>query len=286
MAFFDDKRPKSKASAQKGPDDMIKPWQRYLDKKSQKTQAVRPVGAVLPKLKATRHRHLKRNLIIVLVPLLVLLLILLYYISPVSKVGAVFVTGTKLIPDQTVIDSSGIQADDHVLKLKFESGTIEKRILKANPGIEKANVEVHRLNQVTFSIDEYPRMGYLNRKNHYYSVLNNGIILKEKVNKPVGNLPVLENFTQGRKLNLLIRSYKALPVGVRNDISEIHLTRSKTNPYQVRLYMNDKNEVIADLRTLKKLNKYPTYAKTLKTQGVVDLEVGAFAYPFSKTTKK
>ncbi|GAF39015.1 cell division protein FtsQ [Agrilactobacillus composti DSM 18527 = JCM 14202] len=286
MGFFDSKRRHKTKKVKKEPLEMMKPWQRYRAQKSQGNQS-RPVGKVLPNLSEIRRKNLIKNLTIVLVPLLLLLFFLLYYISPVSKVGEVDVQGMHLIPEQKVIDNSGIKASDHILQLIFSKKNINQKIKKNMPGIKKVSFNVHNLNHIVFNVQEYQRIGYLNRGNHYYSVLSNGIILTEPISKPVGNLPVLENFKEGQKLNLLIKAFNALPTSIHNDISEIHLTGSKINPYQIRLYMNDNNEVVADLRTMQtKLIRYPTYAKALKTKGVVDLEVGAFAYPFPKSGKK
>ncbi|MFD1671138.1 cell division protein FtsQ/DivIB [Agrilactobacillus yilanensis] len=290
MAFFRKKQARAQKQVQKEPTEIIKPWRRYLDKKDQASETIRParpVGEVLPKLKATRKRHLKRNLIIVLVPLCLLLIFVAYYVSPISKVGNVSVQGTEVIADQTIIDHSGVQKNDHILKLLRQKKKISAAILAGVPGLKTAELNISNFNQLTFNVTEYRQIGYLNKKNHYYSVLSNGTILKDVVAKPVGNLPVLEGFTEGKKLNFLIKTFKNLPLSIQNDISEIHLTHSKINPYQVRIYMNDENEVIADLRTIqKKLPNYPIYAKALKQKGVIDIEVGVFAYPFSKDTKK
>lgn len=290
MAFFKKKHVNAQKQVQREPAEMIKPWQRYLEKKDQQTQTIRvprPVGEVLPKLKATRQKKLKRNLIIILVPVVILLILILYYIAPVSKVGDVSVQGTQVVPEQSIIDASGIQRSDHIFKILFQRKKVSQKILNGVPGIKNATLEVSGFNQLTFQVKEYQRVGYLNQNNHYYSVLSNGIVLKQAVSKPVGNLPVLENFKEGKKLNLIIQAFEHLPVSIQNDISEIHLTGSKVNPYQVRIFMNDENEVVADLRTMqKKLPKYPTYAKALNKKGVIDIEVGAFAYPFHKNVKK
>lgn len=290
MPFFKKKQTQAQKQVQKEPTEIIKPWQRYLEKKGQASETIkpaRPVGEVLPNLKETRQKKLKKNLIIILVPLVILLLLISYYVAPISKIGTVSVQGTQVIPEQQVIDSSGVRKTDHIFKLWLRRHKIADKITTSIPGLKTAALTVDGLNHVTFKVQEYRRVGYLNRDNHYYSILSNGIILDEAVAKPVGNLPVLENFREGQKLDLFIKTFKNLPISVQNDISEVHLTGSKVNPYQVRLYMNDKNEVIADLRTMrKKLPNYPTYAKTLDKKGVIDIEVGAFAYPFNKNVKK
>ncbi|MCD2255311.1 cell division protein FtsQ/DivIB [Agrilactobacillus fermenti] len=286
MAFFGKKNNKS---VKKEPAELIKPWQKYLEKKEGQKQTFeyRPVGKTLPNLSKVRHTKLKRNLILVLGPLVILLILVFYYIAPISKVGQVFVKGTEIIPEQTIIDHSGIKASDHIFKLLLQKHAIQKKIRLQTPGIKNATLQVRHFNDLTFRVQEYQRVGYLNKQGNYYSVLINGVILKSAVTKPVGNLPVLENFTSGKRLNLFIKTYRKLPSSIQNDISEVHLTGSKINPYQIRLFMNDNNEVIADLRTMgQKLPKYPTYAKALKTKGVVDLEVGAFAYPFKTNPKK
>lgn len=291
MPFFKKKQAQAqKKQVQKEPTEIIKPWQRYLEKKGQGSETIkpaRPVGEVLPNLQETRRKKLKRNLIIILVPLVILLILISYYIAPISKIGTVSVSGTKVIPEQEIIDSSGIHKTDHIFKLLLRRHQIADKITSGVPGVKTAALDVDGLNHVTFKVQEYQRVGYLNLDNQYYSILSNGIILKKAVAKPVGNLPVLERFSEGKKLDLFIKTFKNLPISVQNDISEVHLTKSKVNPYQVHIYMNDKNEVIADLRTMnKKLPNYPTYAKALDKRGVIDIEVGAFAYPLNKNTKK
>jgi hypothetical protein len=47
--------------------------------------------------------------------------------------------------------------------------------------------------------------------------------------------------------------------------------------------MNDGNQVIAKSITLKKKMKYyPNISANMDSPGIVDLEVGAFSYPYGK----
>jgi cell division protein FtsQ len=72
-----------------------------------------------------------------------------------------------------------------------------------------------------------------------------------------------------------------MPESVKNNISEIHNAKTKINPYRIKIDMNDGNKIIADTRTVdKKMKYYPSIASQMKKKGVIDLEVGAYSYPF------
>mgnify|MGYP001068670882 FL=1 len=95
-----------------------------------------------------------------------------------------------------------------------------------------------------------------------------------------GSYPVFYNFKDKAKLKLAVTKIQELPTELKKSVSEIHYDPSKVNPDRIKLYMNDGNEVIADLSTLtKKMKYYPQIATKMEQKGIVDLEVGAFSYP-------
>ncbi|KLD61000.1 cell division protein FtsQ, partial [Lactiplantibacillus plantarum] len=72
-----------------------------------------------------------------------------------------------------------------------------------------------------------------------------------------------------------------LPSAVKHNISEIKFAPNKANPERVHLYMNDGNEVYATISTFaSKMAYYPGIVAKMKTKGVINLEVGAYSYPF------
>ena len=75
--------------------------------------------------------------------------------------------------------------------------------------------------------------------------------------------------------------YASLPSNVKTNVSEFYNAPTKLNPYRIKIDMNDGNKVIADMRTVKsKLKYYPGMAAQMKKKGVIDLEIGAYSYPF------
>ena len=121
------------------------------------------------------------------------------------------------------------------------------------------------------------------KQNRYSEVLENGIVSEQSVTQPKSGTPVYGNFKNAKTLHRMILQYAKLDSEIKRSISEIHDAPNKDNPNRVHLFMNDGNEVYASIPTFaQKMAYYPGIAAKMKQKGVVNLEVGAYSYPFTK----
>lgn len=272
----------------KNPASALTPWEAYQQQQKQaqtadKAQREPTIEHKLPRLKALRHKHLMRRLAFLLTILGLILLIAGYFVSPLSKVKLLSVTTDhqSVLSEQTVIDASGIKTTDTVVGVLLQQHTITKRLQAREPKIKAATVAVHGMRNVELQIKTYKTVGLLMRGERYYPILANGTIAKDSLTQPTNNYSVYSQFKTGNKLQQMIKQYQRLPATVRNGISEIKFAPTKINPQRVHLYMNDGNQVYATIATFaKKMQYYPSIAKEMKKKGTVNLEVGAYSYPF------
>ena len=146
--------------------------------------------------------------------------------------------------------------------------------------VKDVNISLEK-NVVKFKVTEYDIVGYIQRKNTYYKLTSNGRELNVGQKATNGNYPLFLDFKKKTLLHEAAQQVGEMPKKVRFGISEIHSSPTKVNPKRVRLVMNDGNEVIGSIDTLAtKMSYYPSMAKALGKKGVIDLEVGAYAYPY------
>jgi cell division protein FtsQ len=231
----------------------------------------------VPKLKQQRRKKANRRLVFLLLLFFSLIACVSYFQSPLSKVKNIDVIGNELYSVDQIVSYSQITNEQNIWKM---NKTKIKRDIKKLPEIKKVNIKIVLPNTVKITVGEYKRMAYISDETSFYPVLENGkIIKKQKINYLPTNAPFLKGFTEGKVLNEMIISLKALPPEVINSISEIHHTPKENDQYHITLYMNDGFEVSATLRTFsEKMLHYPSILSQLDSnvKGVIDLEVGSY----------
>ncbi len=280
------KRSKKKA-ATNDPASALTPWEAYQQQQKQaqqqKTQTKPTIEHKLPRLKELRHKHLVSRLAFLMTILVLILVITGYFVSPLSKVKLLSVSSDQKSPlsEQTVIDASGIKTSDSVVDVLLQQRSITKKMTKREPKIKSAKLVVHQFRNIELKIKTYKTVGLLVRGSRYYPILENGTIGVDSTAQPTSNHSVYSHFKSGKVLRQMIKQYNKLPATVSNSISEIQFTPTKLNPQRVHLYMNDGNQVYATITTFaKKMQYYPSIAKEMQKKGTVNLEVGAYSYPF------
>lgn len=225
----------------------------------------------------------RRRLLRKTVPLLVLFgvstLVSFYAVLPLSRMCSLNVSGGDRQTRMAVIRASGLHYYESLLSIWPDRRRIEGRITDRVGNVKSARLSVSGFNHVKVTIREYPTIGYVERNNMYYKLPSSGVAVDYGVLAPSGSVPVFYGFGSGRlkKVALQVRDIDGR---VRGCISEIHYEPSKVDPDRIHAYMNDGNEVIARIPTFsKKMNYYPQYTAGMKFKGIIDLEVGAFAYP-------
>lgn len=210
-----------------------------------------------------------------------IIVLIAYFGSPLSKVRDINVKGVNDLGAQQVINATKIDENSTLLDVLLHHGSISKKTAKKLPSIKSVTFRTYNLRDLVINVKEYPTLGYINKDGGYYRIIDNGRVLNQKLNSPIGNYPIYSNFNSGR-LREIANIYADLPSNVQTNVSEFYNSPTKLNPYRIKIDMNDGNKVIADMRTVKtKLKYYPGMAAQMKKKGVIDLEIGAYSYPFN-----
>ncbi len=231
----------------------------------------------IPKLKQQRKKKANRRLIFLLLLFFSLIVLVIYFQSPLSHIKQIKVSGNSIYDNEEIIQISGVTEKTNIWKVDEEG--IEGK-LKELPEIKSSSVKVQLPSTINIQVDELKRIAYIAKEKHYLPVMENGSILKdEKVAEIPVNAPILNDFSEGDILDMMIGELESLPEEVLNSISEIHHSPKKTDSNHITLYMNDGFEVSATLRSFsEKMAHYPSIISQLdpEKKGIIDLEVGSY----------
>lgn len=213
----------------------------------------------------------------------IVIIILAYLGSSFSKVRNITVKGVNDLGAQQVIDATKINDNSLLVGVFLKHRSISEQTHKKLPSVRSFSFKTSNLRDLTIVVDEYPTLGLIYKNGYYYRIIDNGKILSNKLKSYTGNYPIYTDFDKKSDLVKITKIYKKMPESVKNNISEIHNASNKVNPYRIKIDMNDGNKVIADIRTVdKKMKYYPSIASQMKKKGVIDMEIGAYSYPFDK----
>ena len=242
----------------------------------------------LPKLKEKRRKKMYRRLVALLFLFSFAILIVVYFITPLSKVDQVSVSGTKEVTDQAVIDASQIRSGDSLWETFFSRNKIETTLKKQLPQVKSMKLKFNSINSYELVVSEYKTVAYLEKGDEYYNILSNGKIVNESRKISIGNPPIFVNFKEGKALNKMLEQYQVLNENIHNSISEIEYTPSKTDDYLITLYMNDGNQVVASILSFaEKMVYYPDIVEKIgEEKGVINIEVGIYFMPFESESPK
>ncbi|QSW65830.1 cell division protein FtsQ/DivIB [Lactiplantibacillus plantarum] len=286
MAIFH-KKPKEREHP-----EQLTPWERFQRDAAENHRAAQKshhswsgkrlrIGDKLPKLKSQRRRLLFKRVVILMGCFLIGAGVAGYFISPLSHVQTVTVHGNDQLSVTQVKTATKINPGVALWSVIGHDQRTTKRAERTQPQIGKVTTKLVGLNSVRVTVKEIRIAGYLSTGQHYRRILENGLILKATYSQPGGGSPIYANFKSGHRLATMIAQYAKLPSAVKHNISEIKFAPNKANPERVHLYMNDGNEVYATISTFaSKMAYYPGIVAKMKTKGVINLEVGAYSYPF------
>lgn len=242
----------------------------------------------LPKLKEKRRKKMYRRLVSLLFLFSFAILIVVYFITPLSKVDQVSVSGTKEVTDQAIIDASQIRSGDSLWETFFSRNKIETTVKKQLPQVKSMKLTFTSINSYELVVSEYKTVAYLEKGDEYYNILSNGKIVNESRKVSIGNPPIFVNFKEGKALNKMLEQYQVLNENIHNSISEIEYTPSKTDDYLITLYMNDGNQVVASIVSFaEKMVYYPDIVEKIgEEKGIINIEVGIYFTPFESESSK
>ncbi|TWT28104.1 cell division protein FtsQ/DivIB [Planomicrobium sp. CPCC 101110] len=228
----------------------------------------------IPTLRERRKKRTNRKFVALLVIFLVFLAILYYSQSKHSEIQNIAVAGAAVYEKDDYLEASGLAVGQSMWS--FKESAVEKR-LNDLEWVKDATVEKRWLTGVDINVDEFEKIGYLERENNFQMVLSNGYT----VEKPVSSIdgPIFSNFENDEARKKLVSQLSEIDAEVYNLISQVILASEETETSYVTLYMNDGNEVRTILSTLaENLNYYPSVIAQLKEsqKGVIDMEVGIY----------
>jgi len=236
----------------------------------------------IPKLKQARKKKANRRLIFYLSIFFVLISIIVYLQSPLSNIHRLEVEGNDFLPDDTIIQSSGLTTSDNMWRI--DKDKVIKRIQK-NEEVEKVSISRGFPATVTINVTELGRVGYLQLDGSYRALLTNGSISEKKWDQPKSDAPILYGFSDDEYLDEMAEELDQLPDSITRLISEIYYKPTEDNPYVIQLFMNDGREVQGTIRTFAtNMEAYPSIAAQLdpEVDGVLHMGVGTYFEPSGK----
>ncbi|WP_125589513.1 cell division protein FtsQ/DivIB [Companilactobacillus jidongensis] len=228
---------------------------------------------------AKKKKSNVKNIVIFFIA--VVIIFIAYLGSPLSKVRNISVKGVNDLGGQQVIDATKINDNTLLMSVFFEKKSIAEQTEKKLPSIKNISFKTRNLRDLTINVTEYQTLGLIYKNGYYYRIIDNGRIINQEMKAPIGNYPIYSGFNSKNKLKKISDIYKDLNDNVKTNVSEFYNSPTKLNPYRIKIDMNDGNKVVADIRTVQaKMKYYPGIASQMKKKGVINLEVGAYSYPF------
>ncbi|MDR1521280.1 MAG: FtsQ-type POTRA domain-containing protein [Streptococcaceae bacterium] len=254
--------------------------------KKRKKKSYKSFQERLPKLKRQRNKKLIKQLLLIFSVFIFSILFMLYFISPFSKLEKIKVRGVVNLSKAEIIKASKLAKNKGILKQFFKKSTYERNIKKFSPRVSFAKIKISGINQFIIEVAEYREAAYeVDQKSQKYRpILSTGRLMNESIEKPKADLPKLKNFNKNKKEILsVMKQCSKLKDSLRSLITYITLTPTSFNPNLVILSMKDGNEVkISSENISSRLNFYPNIVKKMRKNGVINMEVGAYSYPFFK----
>lgn len=231
----------------------------------------------VPKLKQRRRQKVNRRLTAYIIFFFMLILCIIYFQSPVSNVRHIEVKGNEHVSVQQIVRASGVTNRTSFWRVKTDQ---VKQAIESLPEIKEVTVKKQFPNTIVLYIKERTRVAYIEEKQLFFPILDNGKILtKNKPKIALSDAPILVNWKDGEKIQELAGQLAHLPSYILNAISEIHHTPTKYDPYHITVYMNDGFEVSATVPNFaEKMRLYPEIVKQLNSnvKGVIHLEVSNY----------
>lgn len=262
------------------------PWEQY--QKSHKQSVVKKqksrlrIRNNLSKITQQKKHQINRRVVSFIVLFGILLLIVSYLVSPLSHIQNIKIVGNRVLTKQQIEQVVEVRRGDSILPVVGRKKQLIALAKKKYPRIQQLSFTVQNFNHLKIKVKEYLTAGYVAYKGKYRVALESGNVINKNLKQPTGDYPVYYKFNSQHTLHKMIVQYSQLPDNLKGEISEIQYLPTKSNSERVHAFMNDGNEVYASLATFsKKMSYYPSIAAKMKTKGIVNLEVGAYSYPFN-----
>ncbi|MEO4053616.1 FtsQ-type POTRA domain-containing protein [Solibacillus sp. CAU 1738] len=238
----------------------------------------------IPTLREKRRKRTNIKFIVLTTVFVFILFLLLYFQSPYSNIKKIEVNGSVIESELFYLKQSGLKQDDSMWG--FRKNEVEAALMENN-WVKSATVERKLLTKVIIQIEEWQKVAYISKDNHFYPMLENGVILEEQSELLPLDAPIFLSFEDEDLRKRLLKELVKLDKEVLALISQINATPTSTDPFAITLFMNDGYEVRAEITTLaSKLNYYPSIIAQIEStegyeKGIIDIEVGSYYRSYS-----
>lgn len=268
------------------PREELSPYLNYQSVQKNKNKENK-VSASLHGLKAERKKSLLRRLGSILGVSIIAVIGLSYYISPLTYINSVQVTGASDIPTRSLVKNSGIKVSDRVFDYKFHQKALAKRLTKKYPEVKTADVKIHHLNNLIVQVHEYPTVSYLKDGDRYRKILSNGKVGSYSLqwSEIDQNKPLFVGYSHKVSFKQDLKLFNSFPASFRSKVKL--LSGNATRKKQIVLIMKDGNVVIGNISTLKdKIKYYNAISKIAGKHSLIDLEIGAYSRALTANERK
>ncbi|MCT8394735.1 hypothetical protein D0499_02775 [Weissella soli] len=219
----------------------------------------------------------------VLSSLVAIVVVLLVLNSNLMRVQKITVTGLEQMTKTEVLKSARLTKGQSIFFLQTERNYYRQNAQK-NALIKDISVSVDSTNTVHVLVKENLKVGYFERHNKRYFLLADGQVIVDAKNYSVLDLPEFNDFNgHVPTLKSVVKQLGQLDRPIRTSVSEITYSPTNENPKRLILFMDDGNEVLVSSNQLaRKLKYYPAMIAQMSENGVIDLQVGAFATPYGQ----
>ena len=233
-----------------------------------------------------RKRKIRTNIkfSVLITIFLLCIFCLLYFQSAYSKIQTIKLSGNELLTSEEYEALFDFAKGDSIWSFKEQE--VEQKLLK-NDWIKSVQVKRDLLTTVRVTVEEWPKVAYIEKDNTFYPMLENGYVLEqEKIDMPI-DAPIFLQFDDEKLRKKIVKQLAKLNPEVLALISQIKSAPTKSDPYSIVLYMNDGYEVRAEITSFaSKLNYYPSIIAQIEQgdsfeKGVIDIEVGSYYRPYS-----
>lgn len=267
----------------------LTPWEQEQQRRQARLKAEQKKGSLrpvydqnLPKLKKKRKQRLKKHEKVLLTIFTTIAMVTLYFILPFSRVTSVKINNTYPESKDEILQATGLRYYESLFVVWPKAEQIKQQVKQKVPSVKTVEV-LFQGSHITINAKEYPMVGYFKKGSHYYRLTSFGAVSIQELKSTSGKYPVFYGFRKAKVLKMTAQKYMQLPAEIKQGISEIHAIPSKVDPQKIKLYMNDGNQVIAKASTFgQKMKYYSNISANMEKPGIVDLEVGAYSYPYGK----
>lgn len=209
-----------------------------------------------------KRRRIKKSKVAIVI--IVIVLIAAFFISDLSRIQSITITGNEMVSSDDINNSISVKAHKSV-SLFTTKGSIKSDV-ESVPFISNCNVSKDFFGNVTIDVKETKLYGYANIKNVIYIFDSKGTLYKDTKNKYenyIKRLPEFKGFKK-EKFENLVKEYIKLPSIVRNNLSQASYSPLTGDDDRMEFDMNDGKILYVRIDQMAKQLQKDNYAQKMQ----------------------